>query len=328
MIPARDAGADVEPAVLDWIAAAGELAAGLPDLRAADWPRRRLAARRLADALALRFTLPGPPECAVTEHRVPTRAGEIAVLRYHPPGPGRPRPAHLSLHGGGFVQGGIHEVVEERLLRRRAVDGGVDIFAVGYRLAPEHPFPAALDDCLDALAWLSASAAELGVDPDRIGVGGASAGGNLAALVAVHARRSGGPPLDHQVLEVPAVTLDIEQDESYRRYRDLTGAGDLDLIRAAYLGESAPAGGPAMPADVPDLTGLPPALVIIAECDALRDSGQRYAARLAASGVAVETWCAPRQAHGSASLTRTSAVARDWQDRVSAFLRSRTTSPS
>lgn len=128
---------------------------------------------------------------------------------------------------------------------------------------------------LAVLAWLTASAAEFGVD--RIGVGGASAGGNLAALVSAHR----GPALDHQVLEVPAVTLDVERDESNRRYGELTGTGDLPLLRAAYL-SAGPVAGWTEPAQVPDLTGQPPTLVITAECDALRDSGQRYAARLAA----------------------------------------------
>ncbi|MCR6487741.1 alpha/beta hydrolase [Amycolatopsis sp. OK19-0408] len=302
-----------EPAVLEWVAAIEELSAGWPDLTAADWPRRRAAATGLADALATRFTLPGPAGCEVTEHRVPTRGGEIAVRRYHSPGAGRA--AYLWLHGGGFVLGGIHEVVEDRLLRRRAADSGVDVFAAGYRLAPEHPFPAALDDCLDALAWLRASAADFGVD--RVGAGGSSAGGNLAALVAVHC----GPALDHLVLEVPAVTLDVERDASNLGYGELTGTAELPLLRAAYLGDE-PAGW-TEPAGVPDLTGLPATLVITAECDALRDSGQRFAARLAEAGVAVESWCAPGQAHGSGALTRTSATAREWQDRVSAFLRTR-----
>ncbi|MFE4667787.1 alpha/beta hydrolase [Streptomyces sp. NPDC056716] len=359
-------GAGCEPAVVDWCATAGEIAAGLPDLRSPDWPRRRRAARELSDALATRFTLPGPVECEVSGHRVPTRAGEITVVRYRPPQVTGPRMAHLSIHGGGFVLGSVHEVVNARLARSRAVAGGADIFDVDYRLAPEHPFPAALEDCLDALTWLIESAPGFGIDPGRIGVGGVSAGGNLAGLVAAHARDR-GIRLDHQVLEVPAANLDFDRDDSFRAYGTLGGlGGDVAELHAAYLGGvgvvgsrsgagvagasrsagvagvAGVAGSPgsagwaavwgtpgpaarwAAPADVPDLAGLPPALVITAELDPLRDSGESYAARLARAGVPVQSWRAPGQLHGSGSLTRTSATARAWQDRVGAFLRGRT----
>ncbi|MFE2042801.1 alpha/beta hydrolase [Streptomyces sp. NPDC059477] len=376
-------GAGCEPAVVDWCATGGEIAAGLPGLRSPDWPRRRRAARELSDALATRFTLPGPVECEVSGHRVPTRAGEITVLRYRPPRVTGPRMAHLSIHGGGFVLGSVHEVVNARLARSRAVSGGADIFDVDYRLAPEHPFPAALEDCLDALTWLIESAPRFGIGPGRIGVGGVSAGGNLAGLVAAHARDR-GIRLDHQVLEVPAASLDFDRDDSFRAYGALGGlGGGVAELHAAYLGgvgvvgsesgagvagvagaawavgvagSSRSAGaakvagaagatgvartpGPAewsevwetpgsavrwaAPADVPDLTGLPPALVITAELDPLRDSGESYAARLARAGVPVESWRAPGQLHGSGSLTQTSTTARAWQDRVGAFLRGR-----
>lgn len=316
---ARAAGGDA--AVLEWTAALAEVAAGLPDLRSADWARQRAAARTLSDTLAARFTAPGPEGCAVVEHRVPARSGPVLVRHYRAAGATGLRPAHLGIHGGGFVLGSVREVVNDRLLRHRAVAGGVDVFDVEYRLAPEHPFPAALEDCVDVLAWVARSAAALGVDPERIGAGGASAGGNLAALLAVHARDTGGPGLDHLVLEVPAASLHPERDASFRAYGALEAfAADFGRLREAYLGGSA---GTAAPLDVADLAGLPPTLVVTAECDPLRDSGQALAARLAGAGVPVESWCAPGQMHGSAALTRTSPVAREWQDRVTAFLRTR-----
>ena len=319
---ARAAGC--EQAVLEWMAALVELAAGLPDLYAADdWPRHRAAARELADVLATRFTLAASAQCEVTEYAVPTRSGKVTVLRYQPPGGPRPRPAHLSIHGGAFVQGSVYEVVNERLLRRRAVESGFDLFAVEYRLAPEHRFPAGLEDCIDVLNWLAASAAGLGIDPGLLGIGGVSAGGNLAALTAVHARENGGPPLDHQVLEVPAASFDTAGDESWRRYAAIEDFEDPDSIREAYLGTLGRVEGWAAPAEVSDLAGLPAALVLTAACDPLRDCGQAYAARLAAAGVPVQSWCAPGQTHGSSANTRNSAIARQWQDRVSAFLRAR-----
>ncbi|MEV0247115.1 alpha/beta hydrolase fold domain-containing protein [Nocardia sp. NPDC050712] len=318
---ARLAGCD-QP-VLNWLAAAAEIAAGLSDLRTSDWPRRRAAALELSDALARRFTAPGPADCRVSEYRVPTRSGQITVVHYRPPGRDGPRTAHLGFHGGGFVLGSVHESINDRLWRTRAMAGGVDIFDVDYRLAPEHPFPAAVEDGLDALSWLLDQASDFGIDPARIGVGGGSAGGNLAALVAVHARDQ-GIRLDHQVLEVPAADLHIEDDESYRDYCELNDlGGELAALRTAYLGAPGTAGGWPAPADVPDLTDLPPALVITAEFDPLRDCGTAYAARLAAAGVPVRTWCAPRQLHGSGALTATSPVAREWQRRIGTFLRSR-----
>ncbi|MFE6157780.1 alpha/beta hydrolase [Streptomyces sp. NPDC056486] len=311
-----------EPAVVGWLVALGEIAAELPGLQSPDPAPRRRAARELSDALAERFTLPGPAQCVVTEHRVPTRAGKITVLRYRPPGENRPRLAHLSMHGGGFVLGSVHEVVNDRLLRHLAVASGTDIFAVEYRLAPEHPFPAGLEDCLDALTWLIESAPQLGIDPGRIGVGGVSAGGNLAGLVAAHARDS-GLRLDHQVLEVPGASLHIDQDDSYREFSALSDFGDLTEIHTAYLSTPDVVGRWTAPAEIPDLTGLPPTLVVTAEFDPLRDSGERYAARLAEAGVPVDTWRAPGHLHGSTSLTRTSAIARAAQGRVVDFLRSR-----
>ncbi|MGW4873936.1 alpha/beta hydrolase [Streptomyces chartreusis] len=321
-VPELARAAGVEPAVVDWLAALVEIAEGLPELQSPDPARRRGAANELSDAVARRFTLIGEAQCVVSEYQVPTRAGQITVLHYRPPGQERPRLGHLSLHGGGFVLGSVREVVNDRLLRHRAAAGGVDIFAVEYRLAPEHPFPAGLEDCLDALNWLIEAAPQFGIAPDRIGIGGISAGGNLAGLVAAHARDS-GLLLDHQVLEVPGVSLDIEQDDSYRQFSALSDFGDLSELRAAYLGTADPVGAWTAPAEIVDLTGLPPTLMLTAEFDPLRDSGERYAARLAEADVPTQSWRAPGHLHGSTSITASSAIAREWQSRVIDFLRHR-----
>ncbi|MFB7718894.1 alpha/beta hydrolase fold domain-containing protein [Nocardia sp. NPDC056100] len=313
--------AGCEPPVIEWLAANLRIMADLPGLTSPDWTERRAAARELSDALAERFTTPGPKDCAVTEYSVPTRAEYITVVHYRPPVTDRARRAHLGFHGGGFVLGSVRESINDRLWRTRAVAAGMDIFDVDYRLAPEHRFPAGLEDGIDALSWLLDTAPEFGIDPAHVGVGGASAGGNLAALVAIHARER-GIRLDHQVLEVPAASFDIENDESYRAYADLNNLAELATLRTDYLGAAPPRGWTA-PALVPDLTNLPPALIITAELDPLRDCGIAYAARLAAAGVPVQTWCAPGQLHGSAAITETSATARQWQDRIAMFLRSR-----
>ncbi|MFI9381955.1 alpha/beta hydrolase [Kutzneria sp. NPDC052558] len=303
----------LEPAVLEWLEAAEELMAGLPDLRSPDWTRRRKAAGELADELARRFTRPGPAECEVEDFQA---YGGLTMRRYRRPG-GEIRAAHLSIHGGGFAHGSVYEEINDRLLRQRAMDSGVDIFTVDYRLAPEHPYPAALNDCVDMMVWLIDHSHELRIDMDRIGVGGSSAGGNLAALVAARARNT----VHHQVLEVPAASLDISRDASYREFGELEPFGDLSELRAAYLAEGIPADEWTAPDQVDRLEGLAPALVITAECDPLRDCGQAYAARMAEAGVDVQTWCGPGQTHGSPGVTRTSVIAREWQDRVSDYLR-------
>ncbi|MFF2084029.1 alpha/beta hydrolase [Nocardia sp. NPDC058176] len=320
---ARDAGCATP--ILEWLAAGQALVPQLPALAAEDWAERRGGAHQLSDALAMEFTLPGPAECAVTDIRVPTRAGYLTVVHYRPPRVDGPRLAHLAFHGGGFLLGSVREVINDRLWRARAVAGGVDVFDVDYRLAPEHRFPAAIDDGLDALDWLVEHGPQFGIAPERIGVGGTSAGGNLAALIAMHARDR-GVRLDHQVLEVPAASLHAERDQSFRDYSELADmGGDFSELRAAYLGTGNDSAGPTAPDEIADLSDLPAALVITAELDPLRDSGEAYATRLAAAGVPVQSWRAPGQLHGSGALTRTSPTAREWQYRVSAFLRSRAT---
>ncbi|MEU0543271.1 alpha/beta hydrolase [Nocardia sp. NPDC005978] len=324
---ARARAAGCEPAVSDWLATVYATRSSLPQPPPDDWIGRRTVAREISDILAARFTAPGPAACEVTRHRVPTRAGQITVVHYRPP-TARPRMAHLIFHGGGFVLGSVDEDINNRVCRTRALAAGVDFFDVDYRLAPEHKFPAALEDCLDVLHWLRANAAEFGFETDRIGVGGISAGGNLAAMVAVHARDL-GVPLDHQILEVPATDLHIERDESFLAYAELNDlGGDFTALRAAYLGADHSPVGPAAPAEVADLSNLAPALVITAELDPLRDSGEAYAAALAAAGVPVRHWRAPGHLHGSGTLTLTSPTARAWQDLAVEFLRSRAIQPA
>ncbi|MFI6484553.1 alpha/beta hydrolase [Nonomuraea sp. NPDC050663] len=302
--------AGCEPAVVEWVRDAEGIAATLPDLASPDARLWRKAATVLSDELARRYTLPAPEDCRVTEHLVPTRDGQVTVLRYQAPGGSGPRPARLSLHGGGFILGSVREEVNHRMLSAMTVEGGWDHFDVDYRLAPDHPFPAALHDSLDVLAWLIGNAADLDVDPRRVGVVGTSAGGNLAAMVAVHAR----DVLHHQILNVPMTTMDLEGDASYQAYAALEGSLDLAALRRMYQGPEETA----MPMTA-DLTGLPPALVITAEADPLRDSGEAYAVRLGEAGVDVTHWRAPGQAHGSCSLTRTSAIAREWQSRLAQY---------
>jgi acetyl esterase len=226
--------------------------------------------------------------------------------------PGAPAglPLHLCFHGGGWWTGDLEMVDDEC---RHLADGvPCVVVSVDYRLAPEHPFPAPLEDCFAATDWAWRNAASLGCDPRRLSVGGASAGGNLAAAVCLLARERGGPPLVLQVLECPAFDPDLGSD-SMRELGDdymLTRDG-LAVAWSYYLQRPEDRRDPcAAPLLADDLAGLPPALVVTAEYDPLRDEGEEYGRRLAAAGVATQTTRYDGVIHGFGGLTRALAQAR------------------
>jgi acetyl esterase len=228
-----------------------------------------------------------PPAIARVEAlTVPGPGGAIPVRILAPQGKA-PLPALVYFHGGGWVVGSID--THDALCRALANAAGVTVVSVDYRLAPEHKFPAAAEDAYAATAWVAAHAAEIGVDPARLAVGGDSAGGNLATVVALMARERGGPRLVYQILIYPITDFNLET-ASYRENAD-----GYFLTREAmawywghYLANEADGQHPyASPLRASDLRGLPPALVITAEFDPLCDEGEAYAARLAAAGVPV-----------------------------------------
>jgi acetyl esterase len=214
------------------------------------------------------------------EAEVPLRARHYASMEAGPA-----RPLLVYFHGGGFTYGDLetHDGVCRLLCRH----SGSHVLAVDYRLAPEHPFPAAVDDARAALRWAHANAGELGADPNRVGVGGDSAGGNLAAVVSQLAAGDGGPPPVLQLLIYPATDF-----TSRRPSRQLFGEGflltqtEMDWFDANYLGpEREHAQDPrASPLLADDLSGLAPALVVTAAFDPLRDDGEEYARALQAAG--------------------------------------------
>ncbi|HYH31890.1 MAG TPA: alpha/beta hydrolase [Pseudonocardia sp.] len=215
----------------------------------------------------------------------------------------RPHQAHgavVWLHGGGWVMGGLAS--EHPWASRLAEASGTVVVSVGYRLAPEHPFPAAFDDAYTVLAWTAEHAAELGVDPDRIAVGGHSAGGGLAAGVALRARDQQGPPIRFQLLNQPGLD-DRMQTWSARSFTD-TPWWNRDKLAAAwrhYLGGAA-ASPYAAPARADDLSGLPPAYVATAEFCPNRDEDIAYALRLLQAGVSVELHQWAGTFHGSQAI--------------------------
>ena len=210
-----------------------------------------------------------------------------------------PLPLTIFYHGGGWVVGTLD--THDGTCRMLARESGCAVLSLAYRLAPEHPYPVPFDDCYDALVWAAAHAVELGCDPTRLAVAGDSAGGNLAAAVAIAARDRDGPALRHQLLIYPVTDCDY----GTQSYAD-NGGGDYFLSQSAmewfwghYLSGQTPSDAPmATVLQTADLTGLPPATVVVAEYDPLRDEGLAYAQRLSAAGVPVEQWVAEGMIHG------------------------------
>ncbi len=231
-----------------------------------------------------------PPRAGrVRDLKIPGPGGELAIRAITPlDAPAGPLPIVVYYHGGGWVAGDLAS--HEGVCRALANAAGAVVVSVDYRLAPEHPFPAAAEDAHAALAWLAENAAEVGGDPTRLAVCGDSAGGNLAAVAALIARDRGGPSIALQVLAYPITDFDLET-ESYRLFAEGFHLTRADM--AWYWDQYAPnlkdrAHPYASPTRAEDLSGLPPALVITAGHDVLRDEGESYARRLRESGTAVK----------------------------------------
>jgi len=256
-------------------------------------------------------TVPGPPG----DPEVPVR-----VYRPESATPGE-HPAVLHIHGGGFCVGSIETEHLGALASSRAT--GALVVSVGYRLAPEHPFPAGIEDCYAALRWLDAEADTLGVDRGRIAVAGQSAGGGLAAGLALMARDRGGPRLCYQLLGMPELDHRLETP-SMQEFVDtpLWNRPNAIVSWRFYLGEDPSEVSPyASPAIAEDLRRLPPAFVSTMEFDPLRDEGIEYALRLLQAGVQVELHQYPGTFHGSQLVAGAAVSQRGQQDMLGALQR-------
>jgi acetyl esterase/lipase len=272
-----------------------ELEAFIPLFPPADLTDPATERKHLAE-LAAAVPAPDTTGMEITDRTVPADP-QVAVRIYRP---------HLAqgaivwLHGGGFVMGDLD--TEHPWAARLAGAAGAVVVSVGYRRAPEHRFPAALDDAHAALAWTANHAAELGIDPARIAVGGHSAGAGLAAAVALRTRDHHGPPVRFQLLNQPQLD-DRQQTWSARHFTD-TPWMTRDKLAASwrhYLG-AAPASPYAAPARAADLAGLPPAYIATAQFDPLRDEAITYALGLLQAGVSVELHQWPGTFHGSQAV--------------------------
>jgi acetyl esterase len=250
------------------------------------------------------------------EDRTVTADPDVPVRIYRPH---RAHGAIVWLHGGGFVVG---DVDTEHLWAARIADGsGAVVISVGYRVAPEHRFPAALDDAYAVLAWTADHAVELGIDPERIAVGGHSAGAGLAAAVALRARDQHGPPIHFQLLNEPELD-DRQETWSARNFTDTPWA-NRDVVTASwrhYL-DSAPATPYAAPARATDVSGLPPTYIATAEFDPNRDDDIAYGLRLLQAGVSVELHQWPGTFHGSQAILSADVSQRQLTELTAALRR-------
>ena len=310
---------DVHPEIQAFLRQVSE--AGLPPIQ--ELAPEEARAQFEAGMKARLEVFPPPPVAAVEDRELPGPAGPVPVRVYREPdAPGGPRPVLAYFHGGGHVIGSLdtHDTIARNLCR----EAGCMVVSVDYRMGPEHPFPAAVDDCFAVVRWLAGHGGRIGADPARIAVGGDSAGGNLAAVAALLARDEGGPALRHQLLVYPVTDYRC-RGASYERYARGYGTLEAESMRwfqRHYLGGPDAAGDwRASPLLAADHAGLPPALVITAECDVLRDEGIAYAERLAGSGSSCEHAPFAGMIHGFFGLLGIAGAAEEAHRRAARALR-------
>lgn len=278
-----------------------------------------------------RLGTPGPA-VATEEYSLPVNGyPEVRVRIYYPDArrPPAPVPAFIAFFGGGFVQGGIDYPSYDATYRRRAHDSGVAMVAVDYALAPEHRFPTPVEQGYVVLDWVQARGAELGIDADRIGIGGVSSGGNIAAATTLLNRERANHPIRMQVLEVPStdLTLGSIDNAAARALTRLPGVLAKQLLKTlvvSYLGDDRrrlARDGLASPLLAASHASLPPAHIFTAELDPLRGDGERYAEALWRSGVPATSTRYAGQTHGSSGLVGISPGATRWHRDVVACLR-------
>jgi acetyl esterase len=283
---------DIHPDMSELLAAKQEAPkAGDPDLLRSGW-----------NSYGARLNRPYPDGMVVSDKFLEVAGaghdGRIPVRFYRPREARQPSPCVVYLHGGAFIKGSLDS--GDSIAWGIADGTGFVVMSVDYRLAPENPFPAGVEDCYAAVKHLAESGGRFGIDPDRIAVWGDSAGGNMCAAVCLMARDRGGPTIRAQAINYPCLTDDL----SAPAYRDMAEApgvrtASIDHAWTAYLGKGRPTANPyAAPLKAADFSRLPPAHVHYAEYDCLADDARSYAERLAAAGSKVTLRAARRMIHG------------------------------
>jgi acetyl esterase len=265
--------------------------------------------------------IPPPAIYRVEDRHIPGADGNVAARVYTPEG-NPPMGVLVYFHGGGFVLGDLES--HDRVCRALANQAGCVVVSVDYRLAPEHVFPAGAEDCYAATKWVAENAASLGADGARLAVGGDSAGGNLAAVVSMMARDRGGPAINFQLLMYPVTdcALDTPSQKEFAADGYVLSRGDMEWFWKNYCDTIAEKNNPyACPFRAKDLKNLPPALVLTASHDPLRDEGERFAERLIAAGV--KTTCTRYEGvtHGFVSFADTLDKGKEGQRQAADALR-------
>jgi acetyl esterase len=280
------------------------MALNLPPVSQMTPAEARASVRQRSEAL------PREDVASVRDHAVAVEGGTITVRVFTPRG-AAPKPGLVYFHGGGWVTGDIE--THEGICRTLANAAGCVVASVDYRCAPEFAFPTGAEDAYAATKWMAEHAGELGVDALRLAVCGDSAGGNLAAVVALMARDRGGPALALQVLVYPVTDCDFDRPSYAENAEGYLLTGDsMRFYWDQYApSESARTHAYASPMRAKSLAGLPPALVITAEYDPLRDEGEAYARALGAAGVSVAHTRYPGMIHAFFRFTNVLDAARD-----------------
>ena len=283
---------------------------------------------KVREARATRYDMfmkpPPPREDVTSEDRMvagPEGAPDVAIRIFRPTASAsEPRPCVFEIHGGGFITGDLEMM--DPWCQRVAGEIGAVVVATSYRLAPENPFPAGVEDCYASLCWTAANAEELGIDPDRLAIAGQSAGGGLAAACALMARDRGGPKLCFQLLEIPELDDRLETpsmlafDDTPLWNRPNAVWSWKHYLGPDHKGEVSPY---AAPSREQDLSGLPPAYVSTMEFDPLRDEGILYALGMLQAGVSVELHSLPGTFHGAALFPNARTSKRNSQEVVDAL---------